>query len=75
MSERDHMEFEGRVIKTCGGGFYQVEYDVGSTVAVALCKLGGKLSYNHIRVIPDDIVKIALSPHDTSRGMITFRGR
>jgi translation initiation factor IF-1 len=74
MSERDHMEFKGRVIKACGGGFYQVEYDVGSGVASALCKSGGRLSYNHIRIIPGDNVKIALSPHDTSRGIITFRG-
>ncbi len=72
MSRDDHLEFEGLVEETRGGGKYLVKTSLGTIV---LAQLSGRMKSNHIRVIPGDKVKVAVSPYDTSHGLITYRGK
>jgi len=73
MPREDHIEFEGTVEEACGGGQYRITLD--KTGQKVLAQLNGRMKRHHIRVIPGDRVKVALSPYDTSHGLIVFRGK
>lgn len=70
MPREDHLELDGVVLDACGGGKYRIQLDVGREV---LAQLNGKMRRHHIRVIPGDKVRVAVSPYDTSHGFIVFR--
>jgi translation initiation factor IF-1 len=73
MPREDHIEMEGTVEEACGGGKYRVKVDMTKTTVVA--QLNGRMKRFHIRVIPGDRVKVAVSPYDTSHGLIVFRSK
>lgn len=70
MSKGDLIEVEGHVVDALGGGKYKIR--TGEETHV-IGQLSGRLKSNHIRVLPGDKVKIAVSPYDMSHGLITFR--
>lgn len=72
MSKGDLIEIEGAVQSALGGGQYSVLTDDGVTVRA---RLSGKTRRNHIRVLPGDRVRVAVSPYDMSHGMITWRNK
>ncbi len=72
MPKDDHIEMDGKVIEACGGGKYKVELKSGQCLTIPMC---GKMKKNHIRVIPGDYVKVAISPYDLQNGFISFRGK
>jgi translation initiation factor IF-1 len=73
MPKDDHVELAGTIVDTLGGGQYSVKItESGREVRARLC---GKMKQFRIRVIPGDRVKVAVSPYDTSHGMITYRER
>ncbi len=61
---------DGIVKEALMGGMFRVEFDDES---VALATLSGKLRKFHIRVLTGDKVKVEFSPHDLTRGRITYR--
>ena len=63
-------ETEGTVIRMRGHGFYTVALANGHEV---LARMSGRMSKNHIRVIQDDRVLLAISPTDWSQGRIVYR--
>lgn len=68
----DRMEFEGIIDETLPGTLFKVKCDNGCYV---LCTLGGKLRLNKIRLLVGDMVKIEVSPYDTTRGRVVYRGK
>jgi translation initiation factor IF-1 len=68
----DRIELMGLVDETLPGTFFKVKCDNGCTV---LCTLGGKLRLNQIRILVGDIVKIEVSPYDTTRGRVVYRSK
>lgn len=73
MPKEDHVELAGTVVDALGGGQYSVKLvESGQEIRARLC---GKMKQFKIRVLPGDKVKVAVSPYDTSHGMITFRER
>jgi translation initiation factor IF-1 len=40
-----------------------------------LATISGKMRQNYIRIIPEDIVTVELSPYDLTRGRIVYRKR
>lgn len=62
---------DGTVREALMGGMFKVELD--DEEEIALGTLSGKLRKFHIRVLPGDRVKLEFSPHDLTRGRITFR--
>lgn len=72
MPRDDHVEMEGVVEEACGGGKYRVKTSIGGVV---IAQLNGRMKRNHIRVIPGDKVKVAVSPYDVTNGFITFRSK
>jgi translation initiation factor IF-1 len=65
-----NIELQGVVIEAVKDGF-RVQID--DAAHIILCKLGGALRKNFIRVVPGDHVKIDVSPYDLTRGRIIFR--
>jgi len=63
---------EGKVIETLMSGMFKVQFQDETT---ALAMISGKMRKQHIRVLVGDKVKVEFSPHDQTRGRITFRLR
>lgn len=72
MPREDHLEFDAVVEEASGGGKYRCKTDVGNIV---VAQLNGRMKRNHIRVIPGDKVRVAVSPYDLSNGFIVFRSK
>ena len=70
MSNKDTIEFDGKVIEVLPGGQYKVELENGHTVEA---HVSGKIRLNYIRILVGDTVTIELSPYDLKRGRIIFR--
>ena len=63
---------EGKITEALQGGMFRVECD---DETVALATISGKMRKFHIRILPGDKVKVEFSPHDLTRGRISFRFR
>ncbi|MFH1295527.1 MAG: translation initiation factor IF-1 [bacterium] len=61
---------EGVVKEALQGGLFRIELSDGSLV---LAVLSGKTRKFHIRILPGDKVRMEFSPHDLTRGRITYR--
>jgi len=69
---KDIITMDGVVKEALMGGMFKLELD---EEAVALASLSGKLRKFRIRVLPGDKVRAEFSPHDLTRGRITYRYR
>ena len=68
--KKDVIEIEGVVRASKPNTVFDVELDNGVTV---LAHLSGKLRMHYIRIGVGDRVRVELSPHDLTRGRITWR--
>ncbi len=51
---------------------FKVKLDDGEEI---LCYLAGKLRMFRIKILPGDRVTVELSPYDSKRGRIVYRGK
>jgi translation initiation factor IF-1 len=63
---------DGKVIETLMGGMFKIEFEDETG---ALATLSGKMRKFKIRILNGDKVKVEFSPHDLTRGRITYRYR
>lgn len=73
MSRGDLLELEGTIVDALGGGQYAIVVDQGG--ATVRAQLSGRMRRFHIRVLPGDRVRVAVSPYDPSHGLIVYRGK
>lgn len=73
MSKEDAIEVEGVVKEALPNTMFRVELKNGGHMIMA--HLSGKMRKHFIRIVPGDIVKVALSPYDLNKGRIIFRER
>jgi translation initiation factor IF-1 len=73
MSKGDLLEMEGCIQDALGGGQYTIKVDQGG--ALVRAQLSGRMRRHHIRVLPGDRVRVAVSPYDLTHGLIVYRGR
>ena len=66
----DRIELEGLVEEALPGTLFKVKCDSGQEV---LATLSGKLRVNKVRILPNDRVRIEVTPYDPHRGRITWR--
>lgn len=64
------MEVEGEVAVNFPNAHFRVKLDSGQEI---MAHLSGKMRVHHIRLLPGDRVKVALSPYDLTRGRIVQR--
>jgi len=65
----DKMEFTGTVIDHCKD-IFRIQISENSVVQA---KISGRMRMNKINVTVGDVVKVEVSPYDTSRGRIVSR--
>ena len=63
---------DGTVLEAQQAGMFKIELE---DETIALATLSGKMRKFRIRILPGDKVKVEFSPHDLTRGRITFRYR
>ena len=68
----DRLEFRGIVEEALPSTLFRVRVNENLLV---LCTLAGRLRLNRIRILPGDAVTIEVSPYDTAKGRITWRGK
>jgi translation initiation factor IF-1 len=68
----DAIECEGVVVEHMRD-FFAVDVVLAGATRRALCKMGGKLRSNRIRISVGDAVQVELSAYDLTRGRIVFR--
>lgn len=73
MSKGDLIEMKGTIDQALGGGMYRVTLD--ESTASVRGRLSGRMRRNHIRVLPGDRVRVAVSPYDLTHGFIVYRER
>jgi len=63
---------KGKVIEALPNTLFRVLLDDGDEI---LAHLAGKLRIYRIKVLPGDKVTVEMSPYDSKRGRIVYRGR
>ncbi len=72
MAKDDLIFGEGRVAQVLAGGFYKVETDSGHVI---MARISGRMRSNNIKIVLGDRVTVGVSPHDPTKGLITYRSK
>ena len=70
MAKDDVIVIDGKVVEALPNAMFRVELDNGHIV---LCNISGKMRMNYIKILPNDTVKVELTPYSLDRGRITHR--
>ena len=70
MQHDDTVELEGTIHTVLPGTMFRVELDNGHLV---LAHISGKMRKRFIRLVVGDVVRMEMSPYDTSKARIVFR--
>lgn len=70
MAKQEGIVVEGTVVEALPDTKFRVELENGHIV---LAHLSGKLRMNFIKILPQDRVKVELSPYDLDRGRLIYR--
>jgi len=62
----------GEVLESLPSFQFRVKLEDGQEI---LAYVSGKLRMHKIRILPGDTVTVELSPYDSKRGRIVYRGR
>ena len=71
MAKEEAFQVQGKVIQALANTQFRVKLDSGHEI---ICHIAGKMRKHFIRILPGDIVTVAVSPYDLNKGRITFRG-
>jgi len=70
IEREDKIEFSGIILDTMPGPIFRVKCESGQEIVATL---SGKLRQNKIKLLIGDLVKVEVSPYDTSKGRVTWR--
>jgi translation initiation factor IF-1 len=71
MAKEEPMLAQGKVTQALANTQFRVKLDSGHEL---IAHIAGRMRKNFIRILPGDIVTVEISPYDTSKGRITYRG-
>ena len=71
MPKEEAIEVQGKVTASLANTQFKVKLDSGHEI---IAHIAGKIRKHFIRILPGDIVTVAISPYDLTKGRITFRG-
>jgi translation initiation factor IF-1 len=71
MAREDCIEVQGKVTQSLANTQFRVKLDSGHEI---IAHIAGKIRKHFIRILPGDVVTVAISPYDLTKGRITFRG-
>ena len=61
---------EGTVVEPLPNAMFRVELDNGHVV---LCHISGKMRMHYIKILPNDKVRVEITPYSLDKGRITHR--
>ena len=70
MAKEDSIEMEGSIVETLPNTMFRVKLENGHIITAHIC---GKMRKNYIRLLTGDVVTVALTPYDLSKGRIIYR--
>ena len=70
MAKEKPIEVDGEIKETLPNANFRVVLDNGHEI---IAHVSGKMRMHYIKLLPDDKVKLELSPYDLSKGRIIFR--
>ena len=70
MAKDDVIVVDGKVIEALPNAMFRVELDNGHVV---LCHISGKMRMHYIKILPNDTVKVEITPYSLDKGRITHR--
>ncbi|MCE2806398.1 MAG: translation initiation factor IF-1 [Gemmataceae bacterium] len=71
MAKEEAILMQGKVTSALPNTQFRVKLDNGHEL---LAHIAGKIRKNFIKILPGDVVTVAISPYDLSKGRITYRG-
>ena len=71
MAKEEIFQMQGKVVAALANTQFKVKLDNGHEI---IAHIAGKMRKHFIRILPGDVVTIAISPYDLSKGRITYRG-
>jgi translation initiation factor IF-1 len=69
---KEVIKMQGKVVEALPNTQFLVELENGHRV---LCHISGKMRKHFIRLVPNDMVEVEMTPYDLTKGRITFRLR
>ncbi len=70
MSKDDVIVIDGKVVVALPNAMFRVELDNGHEV---LCHISGKMRMHYIKILPNDKVRVEITPYSLDKGRITHR--
>ena len=70
MAKDPNIEVDGVILETIPNAMFRVKLDNGHEL---IAHISGKMRMNYIKILPNDKVKLELSPYDLTKGRITYR--
>jgi translation initiation factor IF-1 len=71
VAKEESFEVQGKVTAALANTQFKVRLENGQEI---IAHIAGRMRKHFIRILPGDIVTVALSPYDLSKGRITYRG-
>jgi translation initiation factor IF-1 len=71
MAKEEPYLMQGKVTQALANTQFRVKLDNGHEV---IAHIAGKMRRHFIRILPGDVVTVAISPYDIHKGRITYRG-
>ncbi len=70
MAKDDVIVIDGKVIEALPNAMFRVELDNGHVV---LCHISGKMRMHYIKILPNDTVKVEITPYSLDKRRLTHR--
>jgi translation initiation factor IF-1 len=71
MAKEETFQVQGKVVAALANTQFKVKLENGHEI---IAHIAGKMRKHFIRILPGDIVTVAISPYDMNKGRITYRG-
>ena len=71
MAKEEAVQMQGKVVQALANTQFKVKLDSGHEI---VAHIAGRMRKHFIRILPGDIVTVAISPYDITKGRITYRG-
>ena len=71
MAKEEPYLVQGKVTQALANTQFRVKLDNGHEI---VAHIAGKMRKHFIRILPGDVVTVAISPYDLGKGRITYRG-
>ncbi|MBM4067562.1 MAG: translation initiation factor IF-1 [Planctomycetes bacterium] len=71
MAKEEPYLVQGKVTQALANTQFRVKLENGHEI---VAHIAGKMRKHFIRILPGDVVTVAISPYDLGKGRITYRG-